>query len=99
MQFLFDSKCLLGVGLAPSICQWTDEVPVAIVCAFWAKVDDGCGGFEVPLERERRVVGILLRIIHSIIVCTRFPFACLDVAADTHELFVHVVPVVGDVDV
>ena len=49
------------------------------------------GGFEVPLEGERRIVGILYRIICSI--------GCLDIAADTHELFVHVAPVVGGIDV
>ena len=49
--------------------------------------------------REWRVVGFLLRIICSIIVHARFPFGCLDIAADTQELIVHVVPVVGSVDV
>ena len=46
-----------------------------------------------------RIVGILLRIIHSIAVHAWFPFGCLDVAADTHKLFAHVAPVVGDIDV
>ena len=58
------------------------------------------GGFEVPLEGEGGIVGILhCRIIRSIIVRARFPFGCLDIAADTHELFAHVAPVVGGVDV
>ena len=61
-------------------------------------MDIGCGGFEVPQERERRViVGIILRIIHSIIVHARFAFGCIDFAADTHKLFVHAVPVVGGI--
>ena len=58
------------------------------------------GWFEVTVEREGRVVlGILHGIICSVIVYARFPFGCLDVIADTHELFVHVVPVVGGIDV
>ena len=67
--------------------------------AFWAKVDVWCGWFEVPLERERRVVGNLHGIIHSIAVYARFLFRHLDIAADTHELCAHVVPVVGGIDV
>ena len=53
--------------------------------------DIECRGFEVSLEREWRDVGVLLRIIHSI--------GCLDIAADTHELIVHVVPIVGGIHV
>ena len=67
--------------------------------AFWAKVDIWCGWFEVPLEREGRVVEVLHGIIYSVIVYARFPFGSLDIGADTHKLFAHVVPVVGDEDV
>ena len=62
-------------------------------------LDIWCGWFELPLEREGRAVGVLHGIIHSVIVYTRFPFGCLDITADTDKLIVHVVPVMGGVDV